>query len=217
MSDKLKILHIAGWLPSPDKPSFAPFVKRQIDSLESLVDQDVWHLEIERGAKFRVRRTNPEADRALIIQVPTKRYLVLECIAQLGLLLLWLTRAKGNYDLIHFHVAYPNCVLMGPVEKLFGGTPIVITEHWSGYHFGFNSKSKGLQRIRAIFSRGYELICVSRALHRDIAEFSGHAPPFPYVVPNIVSPTFDRSIEAEPVEGRFLFVGNLTFPSVRTF
>ena len=100
--------------------------------------------------------------------------------------------APGNFDIINFHIAYPNLVFahwIGSLKK----SKIIITEHWSYYHFHFYSTKK-LTRIKKIFHREIPLITVSKALHKDIEKFAGTT-----LKPNVVANAVDTK-SFKPVE-----------------
>jgi glycosyltransferase involved in cell wall biosynthesis len=88
-----------------------------------------------------------------------------------------------NYTHINFHIAYPNLIYYHLIRRLVP-CKVIITEHWSYYHYHFHSTRK-LRRIKRIFSRGYPLICVSGALEQDIRTFSG-ADVRAHIVPNAI-------------------------------
>jgi len=102
-------------------------------------------------------------------------------------MVLWVLLHENTtkYDSVNFHIAYPNCTYIKLLKK-FIYCPIVITEHWSAYHFNFNAPDPNkLNRIRQIFHHNLSIITVSRALANDILQFSGADFPF-FVVPNVV-------------------------------
>jgi L-malate glycosyltransferase len=79
--------------------------------------------------------------------------------------------ASTTYSHVNFHIAYPSlihCWLLKPHLS----SKILITEHWSEYHFGFR-KEKKISRIQNIFKKGIPLIVVSKQLGEDIQQYSG--------------------------------------------
>lgn len=90
---------------------------------------------------------------------------------------------KNNFDVVNFHIAYPICTYLHRL-KFFLPEKILITEHWSYYHFHFHSNKK-LTRIKNIFSHNHPVLCVSEALARDIKTFSGKTFPV-HIVSNVV-------------------------------
>lgn len=115
--------------------------------------------------------------------------------------LLWLGVSNRNSinkaDVIIFHIAYPSLVFWG-LLKHFYKKKVIISEHWSAYHFNFGVK-KTLPRVQRIFHHGIPVIAVSNALGNDIRRFAKASFPL-YVIPNIVSGAFvtDTSKNREP-------------------
>lgn len=91
------------------------------------------------------------------------------------------------YDAVNFHVAYPLLVHYSFIKK-FIRIPILITEHWTAYQLNFNlpKSTKKLNRIKQIFHRKIPLLSVSKALLRDIENFSGTKQSNSKVIPNVV-------------------------------
>jgi glycosyltransferase involved in cell wall biosynthesis len=71
---------------------------------------------------------------------------------------------------------------------------MVITEHWSGYHYNFNiSNVKKRKKIQKIFQLQLPVITVSDALLKDIINFS--KADFPgYVIPNVIDTTIFKYV-----------------------
>jgi len=115
-------------------------------------------------------------------------------------LLLWvLIKEKAHkYDLLHFHIAYP-LLIHYHLWKRWIKTRVLISEHWSAYHFNFylpQSSSK-LEGIKRIFRQGIPVIAVSHALLQDIRKFSG-SEDFPgHVLPNVIDLATFRYVEGK--------------------
>lgn len=178
---KLRILHITPWFPSEENPSHGIWIQRHIESLAPICDNQVVHMSLSEG-KYTVQRSSREGFEHIAIRVPSKRWLIKEFVY--FRVLKKTLKAHDSFDLINFHIAYPGLVfahrLKDEIRK-----KIVITEHWSAYHFHFFS-DKPLNRIKRIFSHGFPLITVSSQLHKDIEHFAGR--PIPErIVPNGVN------------------------------
>ena len=93
-------------------------------------------------------------------------------------------RNKG-YNAINFHIAYPLCIHLH-IYKILINLPIIVTEHWSGYHFNFGVKKK-LKRIIRIFRNNVTWIVVSQSLKRDLIVFSENNLLKPNVISNVVN------------------------------
>ncbi|MDQ7085037.1 MAG: hypothetical protein Q9M36_08930 [Sulfurovum sp.] len=66
--------------------------------------------------------------------------------------------------------------------------PILISEHWSAYHFNFYMpwESKKLERIKKIFRQNIPIITVSKTLLNDIENFSNTQIPSSIIIPNVI-------------------------------
>ena len=210
---RIRVLHLCNWLPNRLRPSEAPFVHRHIEALAPHVDQEVWHIAVEPGHRWRAAFRGPHAHRTLLFHVPLRRWRLIEWSTHLLVLLAWATRARNKrWDVVNLHIAYPLGVRTRSLLRLFRA-PVVITEHWSAYHYSFGTRSPGLDRIRAIFGHGLPLITVSHALLQDIEQFSGHAQADTLVVDNVVEQDHYRPVPGVgPEPGRLLAVGGWRFP-----
>ncbi|MEZ4756999.1 MAG: glycosyltransferase family 4 protein [Flavobacteriales bacterium] len=200
----MKVLHITAWYPSSERPGWSPFVQRHVLALQPFADQRVWHLSVTMARSWGLDRRAHLADRTLLLSGPFRSWRILEWASTLLVLLAWFTRDRSfRPDLVNFCIAYPNCVHTG-ILKFFIRRPFVITEHYSAYHYGFNTASQGLERIRRIFRQGTPVIAVSRALVQDIERFARTTLPSVCVVHNVVDGArFHHRAEPPPEEGRF--------------
>lgn len=180
----MKILHITNWYPTKHNPFCALWIKRHIDSLPSTQENKVYHVEVKKGKlALRIFR-NEDKSRSILIYLPFEVWIIYEFISFLFVALI-LIKNHRYYQLINFHIAYPNCTYLHLLKNLVKMRPVVITEHWSAYHFDFNINSPHkLSRIRKIFQQN-EVIAVSHALADDIERFSGRNLPI-HVLPNVV-------------------------------
>ena len=137
------------------------------------------------------------------IQLPTSRWIIIEIVTFMQLFWLGIRFRERirNVDVINFLIAYPSLVFWKLLKPLFR-RPVVITEHWSGYHFNFGV-CRPLRRIMGIFSHNIPVIAVSQALGNDIRNFAGRDFPL-YVIPNVVSDCF--SPQARVVKEPFFFM-----------
>lgn len=183
----MKVLHITYWYPNSQNTKEALWIKRQIESLNFHVEEQfILHLQIKPGNKLNQIKNSKDNFLQRIIELPVKTWWLVELVSFTYLAFyLRKLRVKNKFDLINFHIAYPNLTFWHLI-KLFFKMPIVITEHWSAYHFNFDlPKEKKLKRIQRIFGRQIPVITVSKALAQDIKLFSGFE--FPnYIVPNVV-------------------------------
>ena len=210
---RIRVLHICNWLPNRLGPSETPFVLRHIAALAPHVDQEVWHIAVEPGDGWRAVFHGPHADRTFLFRLPIRRWRVIEWMSHLLVRFAWTTRKRDReWDIVNLHIAYPLGVRTRGLLRMLH-LPLVITEHWSAYHYSFGSNSSGLDRIRAIFGHGLPLITVSRSLLDDIEQFSGHEQKDTLVVDNVVEQEhFRHDPGTSPVQGRLVAVGGWRFP-----
>ena len=182
----MRVLQITNWYPSDLSKRKALFIKKHIDALSLYADNLIWHLEIIKG-KFSVNKgINEDGSHYFIVSLPFEVWRINEWLSFWLVLFVLLKEGPNNFDIINFHIAYPNATYLHLLKK-FIRTPIIITEHWSAYHFAFNvSNDKKLVRIKRIFKQNLPVIAVSNALINDIKVFSGADFPS-YVVPNVVN------------------------------
>lgn len=180
----MNLLHITAWYPTEQEPWSAIWIERHITALGAQgVSSHVLHLSVSKGPwKFSVGKDD-RADR-LILGAPCLPWWMCELLA--GFLLFFYLLGKWRqFDLVNFHIAYPNLVYWHVIKKIVT-VRALITEHWSAYHYQFYVPHS-LPRIQRIFRQQIPVITVSEALLRDIEQFaevdlrdSG------YVIPNIV-------------------------------
>jgi glycosyltransferase involved in cell wall biosynthesis len=183
----MRVLHITNWYPTVEQPMKAIWIKQHIDALEEFCSNHVYHVEVEPADEYSFKFfENSNNRKTYRVKLPTRRFFIIEIISAFLLfyILLFKIRLK-NYDLINFHIAYPLLTYWWIIKKMIK-VPVVITEHWSAYHFNFGlPPSVRLSRIRRIFKQGIPLIAVSEALANDIKHFSKANFPT-HIVPNIV-------------------------------
>ncbi|MEO8590472.1 MAG: glycosyltransferase [Flavobacteriales bacterium] len=209
----MHVLHITGWFPNYLVPHETPFIERHISALSPHCRNSIWHIDTRPGDRWTFTRKGPKAHRTFLVTTPLSRWFIIEWISTLLILWSWLTRDRSQrVDLVNFHIAYPNCTHIRLLRWVMR-RPMLITEHWSIYHFSFNSKAKGLDRVRAIFHAGVPLIVVSQALEDDIARFAGPPRPKAYIIDNAVEPeVFHYRPEVSPRLGVFLTIAGWQSP-----
>lgn len=205
----MHVLHITNWYPNAIQPGETPFIRRHIEALGPHCHNEVWHIEVRQTDERKVLREGPAADRTYIRTSPVKRWYLIEWMTTLMVLYMWSTRDRSKpVDIVNFHVAYP-LLTHHWLLRLFIRRPFVITEHWTAYHFSFNTHSKGLDRIRRIFHKGIPLICVSRTLAGDIARFAGREHLPLAIVDNVVDGGIFHPVERiAPETGRFFGIAS---------
>lgn len=210
----MKVLHIANWYPSPEKPFDALWIARHVRALEEHTESYVFHIKVSPSDRWSWcdRQTIP-GQHQLLMEVPTSRWRIIEIFTFLLVCYAFLFRVKvSDYNLVNFHIAYPLLTYAALVKKIIR-KPIVITEHWSGYHFNFGIENVDkTNRIRRIFSYQLPVIAVSRALLKDIYDFSKETDFPQYVVPNIVETASFCYQIASKRDNTFFMVGLWKLP-----
>lgn len=169
----MKILHITNWYPSAPTPSSAPWIKEQIGALSFYAENTIFHVEIKKGPLKFLSGKNTDQSSYLVLYIPLESWRVYEILSSVLVCLVLFKNINKKYDLINFHIVYPNCSYLNLFRKWIK-CKILYTEHWSGYHYNFNVKrTDKLQRIRKIFNTEIPVIAVSSALAEDIRKFSG--------------------------------------------
>ena len=205
----MKVLHIANWYPNRENDREALFIKRQIETLEEHVeDQVIIHLQVKTG-RFKIQSYHAFGAKHVVWQIPTSRWFIIELISTMLLFLVLLRQKANRYDILNFHIAYPNLTYWHYLKKVFR-THAIITEHWSAYHFHFNV-DRALPRIQRIFKQDIPLIAVSQSLATDVKIFSQSEFPI-YIVPNVVKPNFEIDTSVVRNQGQFFMVAQWKYP-----
>jgi len=184
-----KILHIANWYPNEWDGIEGIFVREQFRLFAEVTECRLVNVQVRSGRRwFEYRRiVYSEAEEGYYVLTKIGSHRVSEIMTTV--LLLWaLFRSNyRQYDLLHFHIAYPLLTYYAYWKKLVR-LPVLISEHWSAYHFNFYlpADSTKLERIKNIFRQKLPLITVSRSLLDDIQKFSGTADFPSVVIPNVI-------------------------------
>jgi glycosyltransferase involved in cell wall biosynthesis len=183
----LNVLHITNWYPGSKDPARALWIKRHIESIAPYCNNQVFHIEHIASDRWRVREFEEDGATHLLFHSPTTQWAIIEVFTTLLLVFAFLFRVRwSKVDIINVHIAYPLLTYYHLLRR-FIARPIVITEHWSAYHFDFNiTKKEKLKRIRRIFQRSIPVIAVSRSLADDIKRFSQNCEFPSFIIPNIV-------------------------------
>lgn len=182
----MKILHVTNWYPHDKSPNEAVWIERHIKAIAPFVSGKLLHLTVNLSNRFKYNKKKSKTETQVIVETPIKHWYIKEIIFALFLVYYLLKlRVNKRYDIINFHIAYPMLTYWHWIKKIIK-TPIVITEHWSAYHYSFGVE-KPLPRIQRIFRQNIPVITVSKALAQDIKQFS-KSDFQSYVIPNIVNP-----------------------------
>ncbi len=206
-----KILHIANWYPNKWDDLEGIFVQEQYRIFSKVAKSHLLHVQVRHGEKLchyeHIDYSKSEEGYYLFTRIKSQK--IIEILTTL--LFFWaLYKSKYRaYTLLHFHIAYPLLTYYSWWKKIIK-IPIVISEHWSAYHFHFYMplETKKLDRTKGIFRQGTPLITVSKALLEDIQKFS-NTEAFPsMVIPNAIDQTTFCYRETPPNEIPLFFAVN---------
>ena len=207
----MTILHITNWYPNFKNPTSALWIKRHIESLPIDCINKIYHLEVRKGRLGIQFGRNQDGSYYRIFNIPILFWRFIELISFTTILFILWSNRKSKIDIINFHIAYPNCTYVNIIRNLVK-CPIVITEHWSGYHYNFNiSDPKKRKNIQRIFHNNIPVITVSKALRKDIEKFSSAK--FPgYIVYNIVNTSIFHYASHKKYSNSYLMIGQWKWP-----
>ena len=209
----MKVLHITNWYPNHSNPHETPFIKAHFDALEGRIQQELWHVQVrnvEESTRLSFGSTG-NREHFLLFAFRTNRWRVIELLTLVLLIVVRLRLGRRWWDVVNIHIAYPLLRFPRFFRFLFG-RQVVITEHWSAYHNGFQlpKGSQARKRIEQIFHHKIPLVTVSNALMKDIVSFGGPFPFCRYVVPNVVDGSLFQYLprQRNDSETIFLMVGS---------
>ena len=199
------MLHITNWYPNPANKQEALWIQRHIQSLSPHIESYfVLHLEVRPSNRLCFIHDKIPHGIQRRFEIPVESWFLIEVMTALLLAYYLLKMRRRQFDIANFHIAYPLMVYWHHLKKLVR-IPVVITEHWSAYHFNFGlSPARRLPRVQRIFCQDVPVIAVSDALAKDIAMFSKCDCPV-RILPNVVDNTTfyaDASIK----RGNFFFM-----------
>jgi len=185
-----KILHISNWYPNKWNDIEAIFIKEQYDLFSEVTESNLLHVEVrnDNSTWFKYQKVQySDNETGYYILTKIKSFRIIEILTTF--LLLWVLRKSKykQYDVLHFHIVYPLLTYYHWFKKIIK-TPVIISEHWSAFHFNFfmPKTTRKLDRIKNIFKQNIPVITVSKALLNDIQEFSG-SNDFPsIIIPNVI-------------------------------
>ena len=184
-----KILHITNWYPNKWDNIEGIFIKEQYKVFSKVSKANLLHIQVREGDNWfsfeKINYSENETGYFIITRIKMNR--VIEILSTLLLIWALIKHKAFKYDLMHFHIAYPLLTYYNCWKKIIK-TPIIISEHWSAYHYNFYlpKETKKLERVKNIFRQKIPLITVSKALLNDIQNFAG-TKDFPSaVIPNII-------------------------------
>jgi len=184
-----KILHISSWYPNKWDDLEGIFVKEQYKVFSKVTDGHMLNVQVRSGEYLcryaYVEYSENEEGYYLFTRIKSQK--IIELLTTFLLLYAVYKANFKKYDILHFHIAYPLLTYYSWWKKIIK-TPLLVSEHWSAYHFNFYMpwETKKLDRIKGIFRQQIPLITVSTSLLEDIQKFS-NTKDFPTkVIPNVI-------------------------------
>ena len=143
-----KVLHIAEWCPNPWDDVEGNFVREQYELFRQVTDAWLVNVQVRAdSAWMRYRRVELGADQRGYYQSRVQTLLT-----TLLLIFALLKEKVWRYDLLHVHIAWP-LLAHAHLWQRFVRKPVLISEHYSAYHFNFglSADSPALVRLRRPF------------------------------------------------------------------
>ena len=197
-----RVFHVTNWYPNPWDNVEGNFVRAQYNVFRQSTCARLVNVQVrtEKSAWLRLKQTAPsDHERGYFILTRFERSRIHELLTTLLLIGVLVRERAWRYDLLHFHIAWPLLAHAHIWRRIFR-MPIVVSEHWSAYHFNFGlpENAASLNRIRRVFRLGIPVIAVSNALLEDVRRFAKTADFDGYVIPNVV-PLQSPQITCNPI------------------
>ena len=198
-TEKLHILHIPGWYPTPNDPAFGIFIQKHIEAVHQLNDSSVIYLQ-KGNAPLEVMRQNPFEIYASfkVSSFPMIKQFALITNYQRALKRAYnqLVSQHRKPDIVHFHMLNAYSLV---AQRFFKqkGIPYVISEHWSGYTNGLFVKKSTIYKnqIFRLTQKAIGISTVSTFL-KDHMQRLGLTSTHFSVIPNVVS--FPKNMLKKP-------------------
>lgn len=184
-----RVLHISNWHPNRENPFEAIWMHRHVQTLVEHCENEVWHIQVRPQKKWKYHKYTDDYNcKHRVLDIPFRQWAIVEILTTF--LLCWhltFSIKKKKFDVLNVHIAYPLLTYWKTI-RFFVRIPVVISEHWSAYHFNFGlpKDTNKLNRIKKIFRHQIPLITVSKALATDIEAFANVAIKKQYVLPNVI-------------------------------
>lgn len=202
MKQKLKILHLVSWFPHEKEPYLGNFIAQHIRCLNSATDSYILHAipAQENQAEFTEHLGTP-----LLRMHFVKKARLVSLSQALERGIRTLADEKGFIpDLIHLHVSYP-----AGVALLRSKTPVVITEHFSGYLPSRSHRFKLWEKliIKRILRKAQVVCPVSEDLGQALKNYGAQEPITP--ISNVVQDDLFQYWPPPKLPFRFLHISTL--------
>lgn len=182
MSEKINVLHLLSWFPTPADPNSGNFCLKHIQSVSDEVNSVVLscYLDDTLSERRRVEEVEYPNFKYVIVHVRPSGSRQLNKWRLLQAYDFGLKYVKKHYfwpDLVHQHVTLP----VGKVTYLWHkryGLPYVLTEHWTIYQPQNRAMMtpRGLRTIRKIANHAETILPVSADLQRNMQDYGITAP-----------------------------------------
>lgn len=204
-----------------------PFIKEHFEALSRFTNGYLLHVEVKQvpGRLLSIRHEQvSETEESYIAFTSINIWRIIEIVSLVLLLFAISKHGVKRYDIINFHVGYPNLTYFNIVKKLIR-KPFILIEHWTAFHYEFNM-TKGtmkLDRIRNIYRQQFPLVVVSKWLGADIEQFAQCPQERLKVIPNVVDSSVFYYDPGIPAARRTFFMVNYwrdikdPFPVLRAF
>jgi len=202
----LRILHIAPWFPNPKNDIEGVFILEHLKALNKHCYNEVLHISFGNSNFKDIYLTENIKTNRINIKTYTEKWREKEFFAGKAVNR-FLNKTNERFDIVNFHIAYPNAININKLIKKHSNLKFAITEHWTAYSNSFNlqKNDKGRKRIENIFNNDIPLFVVSTALGNDIQKFIGDKNRQYTVVPNVID-CVNFKYKPKSIKKEFIFL-----------
>jgi len=185
--NNLRVLHIVPWFPNEKNNTEAVFIVEHLKALNKFCYNEVLHISFGSSNFKNTYQTENIKTNRVNIKTYTSKWREKEFFAGIAVNK-FLKKNNKTFDIINFHIAYPNAININEIKRKYPRLKYVITEHWTAYKNEFNlpKTNKGRLRIENIFNNQIPLFVVSKALGQNIRDFISKPDRKYIVIPNII-------------------------------
>ncbi len=167
-NNKLKIVHLASWYPHDKNPFLGNFVKRHIESIETI--NSCYTISLQPGNTNNTVNEN----NSCIFYFSSYSY---KLIAYIKLLFHLIKYCKQNkIQIIHVHVTH-SLGILAYLTKIILGIPYVVSEHWSVYQpYNYKKKSNIFKLLtQLIIKNSAAMLPVSKQMGEQLKKININA------------------------------------------
>jgi glycosyltransferase involved in cell wall biosynthesis len=186
----MTILHIANWYPNTWDSIEGNFVRDQIRVFAQEMPAETVVVQVRPtpgGWPRWQRQLLDNGARGYFLLAPVRSGKIAEWLSTLLLVGVLLAERAWRFEALHFHIAHP-LLMHSRLWRWMFRRPIVISEHWSAYHYNFRlpAGTRALAHLRRPFQQGDPVLAVSSSLLQDIRAFAQRDDFKAFVLPNVV-------------------------------